>query len=221
MIGSLRIMHFGFLISVIVAVLIIGKSLDASAQTQGVECPCDFESVPKVQGCWVNPFESGPAYIDDTGFDEVCVVRNGAVDMKPGVLIQLEVGGGRPEIQQLPGCEIKIIDPQSNPNFDCNAEPIILVGLSTEEVLACQCELLAYTTALNEGGISVSGGPPYECGNVDLRTCQVLPASIPTLNEYGMIITAGVLGLLAVIGLFVMRTRRTVAGGRGPDGANQ
>ncbi|MCH7519788.1 MAG: hypothetical protein IH964_12285 [Candidatus Dadabacteria bacterium] len=45
--------------------------------------------------------------------------------------------------------------------------------------------------------------------------------SIPTLSGWGIITTAGVLGLLAVIGLFVMRTRRTVAGGRGPDGANQ
>ncbi|MCH8014571.1 MAG: LPXTG cell wall anchor domain-containing protein [Candidatus Dadabacteria bacterium] len=35
--------------------------------------------------------------------------------------------------------------------------------------------------------------------------------SIPTLNEYGMIITAGMLGLLAVIGLFVMRRRKVTA----------
>ncbi len=44
---------------------------------------------------------------------------------------------------------------------------------------------------------------------------------IPTISQWGMIIMVGVLGLSAVIGLFVMRTRRTVAGGRGPDGANQ
>jgi hypothetical protein len=48
---------------------------------------------------------------------------------------------------------------------------------------------------------------------------QLLPATIPTLSQWGMITMVGVLGLLAVIGLFVMRTRRTVAGGRGPDGA--
>jgi len=38
-------------------------------------------------------------------------------------------------------------------------------------------------------------------------------AVIPTLNEWGMIIMAGGLGLFAVIALFVMRRMRTVAGG--------
>ncbi len=50
---------------------------------------------------------------------------------------------------------------------------------------------------------------------------QPIPRVIPTISQWGMIIMVGVLGLSAVIGLFVMRTRRTVAGGRGPDGANQ
>jgi len=39
----------------------------------------------------------------------------------------------------------------------------------------------------------------------------IINVPIPTLNEYGMIITAGVLGLLAVIGLFVIRRRKVTA----------
>jgi len=63
MIGSLRIMHFGFLISVIVAVLIIGKSLDASALTQIVECPCEYGlDVPKTPACWKEPYGRNPDY---------------------------------------------------------------------------------------------------------------------------------------------------------------
>ncbi len=92
---------------------------------------------------------------------------------------------------------------------DCEAPPFLEVFLTPEELKACQCELLAYTTALNEGGISVSPGPPYECFDVDCRQKVLTP--IPTLNEYGMIITAGVLGLLAVIGLFVIRRRKAAA----------
>ncbi len=95
---------------------------------------------------------------------------------------------------------------------NCTNQEIRERPITSEEVLACQCELLAYTTALNEvAGISVFNGPPYECGNVNLRTCQGLPAPIPTLNEWGMITTAGVLGLLAVIGLFVIRRRKVSA----------
>ncbi len=98
-----------------------------------------------------------------------------------------------------------IIPSECTPQGDVN-----ITTLTDKQVKACQCELLAYTTALNEvAGIEVSGGPPYECGNVDCRQKVLTP--IPTLNEYGMIITAGVLGLLAVIGLFVMRRRKVSA----------
>jgi len=45
----------------------------------------------------------------------------------------------------------------------------------------------------------------------------IIITQVPTLSQWGMVAMVGVLGLLAVIGLFVMRTRRTVAGGRGPD----
>lgn len=50
---------------------------------------------------------------------------------------------------------------------------------------------------------------------------NIIIQAIPTLSPWGMITIVVVLGLSAVIALFVMRTRRTVAGGRGPDGANQ
>ncbi len=106
-------------------------------------------------------------------------------------------------------CQIAAVGDQQA----CSVQTSIMQPITTEEVLACQCELLAYTTALNEvAGISVFGGPPYECGNVNLQNCpEGPPTTIPTLNEYGMIITAGVLGLLAVIGLFVMRRRKVSA----------
>ena len=75
--GSLRIMHFGFMITVIVAVLIIGTSQVAIAQTEGVECPCDFESVPKTTGCWVEQRLGGsPEYVDRSETSKVCFVRN-------------------------------------------------------------------------------------------------------------------------------------------------
>jgi hypothetical protein len=44
-------------------------------------------------------------------------------------------------------------------------------------------------------------------------TCPTPPSAIPTLNQWGMIIMAGVLGLFAVIGLFVMRRGSVVKAG--------
>jgi len=235
MIVSLRIMHFGFLISVMVAVLIIGNTQDASAQTNTVECPCDFESVPMTTGCWTEPFAMGPPpnrlpeFTEEVGGqdcgtfnaseepDGMTIIDPPALSTAVAHLTSIGVSAPAGGVTQ---CSRQIIGAIN----DCDAVSISVSDISPEEVLACQCELLAYTTALNESGISVSGGPPYVCGNVNLRTCQglpPLPEAIPTLNEWGMITTAGVLGLLAVIGLFVMRTRRTVAGERGPDGANQ
>lgn len=63
----------------------------------------------------------------------------------------------------MPGCGITVEN-----LVDCNAVNIFMEDLTPEEVRACQCDLLAYTTALNEvEGITVSGGPPYVCGFVD------------------------------------------------------
>ena len=82
--------------------------------------------------------------------------------------------------------------------------------LTPEELKACQCELLAYTTALNEvEGITVSGGPPYVCGDVDCRQKVLTP--IPTLSEWGLISLAVVLGILGLVGFMVMRRRKVSA----------
>ncbi len=224
MIVSLRIMHFGFLISVIVAVLIIGIAREATAQTQIVECPCDYGlEVPKTAACWKDPFgvDSNPQYaatVQGPPPSEFCFVVHLKDDSSPPTLLALFVEAptdGRPGVCGTTVGEIG----------DCG-NTAVEEDLTPEEVKACQCELLAYTTALNEvAGISVIGGPPYTCFDVYCTPPPPPPPSIttpiPTLNEYGMIITAGVLGLLAVIGLFIMRTRRTVAGGSGPDGPNQ
>jgi len=199
MIVSLRIMNFGFLISVIVAVLIIGISRDATAQPPEVECPCDFDSVPMTPGCWTDNNPSDPEYTSRRE-DEECKLTssagvNGRLAALSVSLKGVEAMACRTEVRELQSCDTLVVKENQ---------------LTPEEVLACQCELLAYTTALNEvAGISVSPDPPYECGNVDCRQKVLTP--IPTLNEYGMIITAGVLGLLAVIGLFVIRRRKVSA----------
>jgi len=200
--GSLRIMHFGFIIMVIVAVLIIGISRDATAQTQGVGCPCRFfESVPMTAGCWT--FGTDDVEWLENNVKGLCEAAHVEQVSNKLNVIALQVIFPTETLPTRDRLCRTFIDTVT----DCDAVSIIKTDITPEEVRACQCELLAYTTALNEGGIMVSGGPPYECGNVD---CQVL-TPIPTLNEYGMIITAGVLGLLAVIGLFVMRRRKVRA----------
>jgi len=204
--GSLRITHFGFLISVIVAVLIIGISLDASAQGNEVVCPCDFESVPMTTGCWTDSFETEEVEYSVKDQGRSCSTKHDQTLLNPVRRNRISMGVGI----AIPDVQISICVITEINQDECGAVATDMTDITPEEVLACQCELLAYTTALNEvAGISVSGGPPYECGNVDCRQKVLTP--IPTLNEYGMIITAGVLGLLAVIGLFVIRRRKAVA----------
>jgi len=198
MIVSLRIMHFGFLISVIVAVLIIGIAREATAQGNEVECPCDFDSVRMTPGCWTDQRDADPEY------ETIGTANDGECRLINRLNPQLTLMHVRQGESFGTNCTIHARD-----LADCDAPGFTEIPITPEEVKACQCELLAYTTALNEGGITVSGGPPYECFDVDCRQKVLTP--IPTLNEYGMIITAGVLGLLAVIGLFVIRRRKATA----------
>ena len=98
------------------------------------------------------------------------------------------------QVQIPPPCEV-----QTGPELE----------LTPAEVLACRCELLAYTTALNEvAGISVEvqGGPPYECFDVDCR--QVVPSPIPTFNQWGLIALAVVLGIVGIVGFMVIRRKK-------------
>jgi len=194
-------MKKSYILIILISFLVISPKLYAQ-----VECPCNFNAVPKDTDCW-----------------EECDGCNGDPVFKPCTLEGCLDGDENScllfqFISQAPAAELGIFKADSGTltcgvfNFDeesCLVSDQIEQPLSEAEFAACQCELAAYVTALNEGGITVSPDPPYECGNVDCRQKVLTP--IPTLNEYGMIITAGVLGLLAVIGLFVIRRRKVSA----------
>jgi len=68
------------------------------------------------------------------------------------------------------------------------------------------------STALDDVDvITVSGGPPYACGDVECTqpnppTEVITP--IPTLSEWGLIVMAGILG---IVGFMVMRRRKVTA----------
>lgn len=192
-------MKKSYILIILISFLVLSPKLYAQ-----VECPCDFEAVPKTLGCWASKqFENDPDYEDESGEGNGCTVRN--IDKNNR---QLRIGiEGVGQAQKSCFTQNEVDIPGCGPDPPLKVE---VLNLTPEELKACQCELLAYTTALNEvEGISVSGGPPYECLDVDCRQKVLTP--IPTLNEYGMIITAAVLGLLAVIGLFVIRRRKVTA----------
>ena len=194
-------MKKSYILIILISFLVISPKLYAQ-----VECPCDFESVPKDTECWNEPFEGqDPSYIEDLPNGVLVCRTQGTPGTTTGAAaVELQVSQALiPELTSV--CRRF----HNEVGAACGPPSTPFIELTPAELKACQCELLAYTTALNEGGISVSPGPPYECGNVDCR--QLVPSPIPTLNEYGMIITAGVLGLLAVIGLFVIRRRKASA----------
>jgi len=199
-------MKKSYILIILISFLVISPKLYAQ-----VECPCDFGAIPKTQECW-GTLDGGsqPEYFSVEGplprEGTICVTFNfGSIDE---VMLEVE-NFFEPISGTIRRCSRRI-DNNTDPENCLVGDIFSPNDLTPEQVIACQCELLAYTTALNEvAGISVSGGPPYVCGDVDCRQKVLTP--IPTLNEYGMIITAGVLGLLAVIGLFVIRRRKAAA----------
>ena len=54
-------MKKSYILRILISFLVISPKLYAQ-----VECPCDFESVPKTTGCWTEPFEGqDPSYVED------------------------------------------------------------------------------------------------------------------------------------------------------------
>jgi len=174
----------------------------AAAQDDG--CPCDFDANPKTEECWVDPypnpdiplnFSSDIAIPPASG--EVCII-----------LVQQDVTNPQGPFSNLnvefDGEEFNCQSIAQNVPATCITNQLI-VSLTQAEFEACQCELQAYATALNQvDGISVSGGPPYICSPVGCEAGNPLTV-IPTLNQWGMIIMAGFLGLISLF--FILRRR--------------
>ncbi len=189
--NSLR--YIGLCVSSLVFVALLGYVflVAAKAQPGPVQCPCDYDIVPKTLSCWLLPYPDQPVAKDT---QPICSVTN---FLPEGPAISL--GTDNPNntcgilVPETPSCSPQIV--------------IEHLNLTPEELKACQCEYKAYVTALNDvEGISVLGGPPYTCQNVDCR--QLTPAPIPTLSEWGLIAMAGTLG---IIGFMVIRRRKATA----------
>jgi hypothetical protein len=184
---SLR--FIGLSVSSILFISVLAYVFPNDALSQ-VTCPCDFESVPKDKGCWTEQFSGEPSYTQPGQGEECLVVNVGDTGTLGLLVIQ----------QQQSFCSTK------NTIGLARCGPSTTISdLTPEELKACQCELQAYATALNEvAGISVTGGPPYVCGDVDCRTLS----PIPTLSEWGLISMAAILG---IIGYMVIRRRKVTA----------
>jgi hypothetical protein len=195
--GILRIIPLFFLIAVPITGLGFLKSVDVMAQRPVVQCPCDFETVPKTTACWRDRFEGDPTYVIEEVTDPgACSLGNTTDITDPLIGLVTSDGVGT-------GFCSTVISPGSPEQ--CGESHSTL--LTPDELKACRCELLAYVTALNDvEGISVLGGPPYTCQNVNCG--QPAPAPIPTLNQWGLIAIAGILG---IVGFMVIRRRKATA----------
>jgi len=177
-------MKKSYILIILISFLVISPKLYAQ-----VECPCDFESVPKDKGCWTEQFSGEPVYTTD----QSCLVVNAGDTGTLALLVN----------QQQSFCSTKntIGLARCGPSTGTS-------NLTPEELKACQCELQAYVTALNDvDGITVSGGPPYTCGDVDCPS-PIIKTPIPTISEWGLLAMAGVLG---IVGFMVIRRRKATA----------
>jgi len=147
--GSLKIMHFGFLISIIVAVLIIGTSQVAIAQAQIVGSPSEYayNAVPKTAECCNDPTEhAGPEYINVAFFQDDDADGGwaawGMVESPGEPMIQID---------QILIDENKVgsCTNRHSVQLDCKTPNIVVLNLTPQQVKASQRELLAYVTALD------------------------------------------------------------------------
>ena len=121
-------------------------------------CPCDFFSVPMTGKCWeigpdqpaFDPFPPSPGTESDSCGISIPSVSDG------GAFITDNFFTGRLS------CTISGLD-----TADCPAPDESQVGLTRGQFADCRICLEEYATALNESGITVTGGPPYTCIPVD------------------------------------------------------
>ena len=122
------------------------------------QCPCNFFAVPMSVRCWERGsdetvFYQFPTPGNSSGFDSCSLLKSNG--MRDGILVWTRdywgYGGQT-------GCYI------SGLNSDrCSAPEVYYGELSQSIVDDCVKNLEEYTTAINNAGISVIGGPPYTC----------------------------------------------------------
>lgn len=107
-------------------------------------CPCDFFIVPMTVECWVTDFT--PQFSDGGAFQ----------DELPGWCI-------------LEGTEAMSVSPHDTCRIGqfrsdtCYAPDDFTSRLSPSEADSCRTCLGNYAAELNDSGVRVIGGPPYEC----------------------------------------------------------
>ena len=152
--------------------------LAARAQPIKVECPCPIEQVKKTPECWNEP-NGGPGFVvlPETPTTQLRCFLSDRESPPFTKTAQISVFAGHPS-DPLTTAQCRITYTGPEPFCGPNEDPPLGThqDLTPEELKACQCELQAYVTALNEvEGISVSGGPPYTCGDVQ---CDLPPSTI-------------------------------------------
>ncbi len=119
-------------------------------------CPCDFFSVPMTSECWVIDSVTPEFLGGGAGFYvEFCGLRT------PGsAFIGMEVSE---DLIYGPGTVNDACTITNLQSDTCAAPDIVVDELTQDQIEDCRTCLEEYATALNDGGIDVSGGPPYTC----------------------------------------------------------
>jgi hypothetical protein len=145
---------------IVIGVLMFYTGCDGDGSGDGGDspgvCPCDFFSVPMTAGCWVvdtdqptfRPFPPPPS----SGFESCDVLRQGTFDAGITVI--------RLAAFDVPSSACTIFGLESD---TCPAPNFGEGPLTQSQIDDCATNLEEYATALNDAGITVTGGPPYTC----------------------------------------------------------
>lgn len=135
-----------------------GSPTPGVSPTPGTEgcnnCPCDFFSVPMTDECWPEP-EFLP---EEAGETPLCMLSPSSSFFGFALAI---IDENQCSTTEGNGC--CVIYPYEQLGGDCQTPVGIAESLLSNQVEDCRTCLEEYATALNDSGITVTGGPPYIC----------------------------------------------------------
>lgn len=136
-----------------------GDVIDPTVAIACGDCPCDFASVPQTDDCWTGTgtLPDPPSFLPTTSTVPTCTLEPCAAPSPVLFLVATDTMT----------CVLNINDTVCGTVTDpATPDPT----LTADQVTACECQLEAYATALDNNlsflrtaGFGVLGGPPFDC----------------------------------------------------------
>jgi hypothetical protein len=135
-----------------------GAEAPAGQSPECEMCPCKFFDIPMTEDCWVDRTELPPRFLSSTQIQDNGIACSLVQNFLSSTYARVALTHPQPN-------STRTFCSTTTSNRDiCDGPPSREINLrGSGEIAACRTCLEEYATALNESGVSVSGGPLYLC----------------------------------------------------------